>query len=149
MNVEPNAAEGAGEAVLYQGRLHWTIFVRPVMLACLALLLLTSDNLIVGIIVLPIALAFWVMALTANSNSAQLITAERVRLSHGRIYRHRVEIPLAQIDRVKLKQDTMGRMLGYGTLIVESSRGDHASCANLSDPSEFQRQLEVAAGLAE
>ncbi|PDW01721.1 PH domain-containing protein [Candidatus Viridilinea mediisalina] len=146
MPDEPTS-DASDEHVLYQGRLHWTIAVRPVMITSLALVLLSSGDLLLGVGVMLVAAVFWGATLLAASNSAQLITEQRVRLSSGRIFRERVEIALTQVERVKVERDVMGRWLGYGTLVVEGRSGERASCPNLTQPDEFQRELEVAAGL--
>lgn len=143
----PPTSDAPDEQVLYQGRLHWTIAVRPVMLTSLALLLLSSGDLILGVLAMLVAAVFWGATLLAASNSAQLITEQRVRLSSGRVFRERVEISLPQIERIKVEQDLMGRWLGYGTLVVDSVDGAQARCANLTRPDAFQSELELAAGL--
>lgn len=145
-DIQPQS-EPSGEPIHYQGRLHWTIFVRPVMLTCLALLLFNADNALLGAIFALAAALFWVAALLAFRSAALLITDRRVRLSSGTIYRVSIDLPLSEIDRISVRQDVMGRLLGYGTLVVESTNGTRASCPNLTQPAEFERQLASVTGL--
>jgi uncharacterized membrane protein YdbT with pleckstrin-like domain len=145
-DIQPQP-EPTGEPIHYQGRLHWTIFVRPVMLTCLALLLFNTDNVLIGALFALAAALFWLAALLAFRSAALLITDRRVRLSSGTIYRVSVDLPLSEIDRISVRQDFMGRLLGYGTLLVESTNGTRVSCPNLTRPAEFERRLAGVTGL--
>jgi uncharacterized membrane protein YdbT with pleckstrin-like domain len=146
MSDEQPQSEPMGEAILYRGRLHWTIYVRPVMLSCLALFLFNYGELVLSLISGLAAVLFWGAALLAARSTGLLITDQRVRLSSGTIYRVQVELPLAAIDQISMNQDFMGRMLGYGTLVVTSREGTRANCPNLAEPAEFYRELEQVAG---
>jgi uncharacterized membrane protein YdbT with pleckstrin-like domain len=139
--------EPTGEPIHYQGRLHWTIYVRPVMLTCIALTIFKYGEPLVGAAFALAAGLFWAAALMAVAGSALLITDRRVRLSSGAVYRVTLELPLDEVDSVSVRQDMMGRLLGYGTLVVDSSGGARASCPNVARPAEFRRQLQALAEL--
>lgn len=137
------AAQPAGEPIVYQGRLHWAIFVRPVMLTALAALLFSNGQALFGAAAALAAGLLWAAALMASGGSLLVITERRVLISSGAIYRVSLDLPLAQVDGVAVRQDTMGRLLGYGTLLVDGSDGSHVACPTVARPEEFSRQLQL------
>lgn len=136
-------AQPAGELILYQGKLHWAVYVRPVMISCLAALLFSSGEPLFGLAAALAAGALWAAALMAAGGAVFLITERRVRIRSGSVYRVSLDLPLARVDGVSVRQDTMGRLLGYGTLRVDGSDGSRAVCPGVARAAEFSRQLEA------
>lgn len=138
---EPAQTAPAGELILYQGKLHWSIYVRPLMFTCLAAVLFSGGEPLYGAAAALAAGVFWAAALMAAWSAQFLITERRVRLSSGAFFRVSLDLPLAQVDKVEVRQDTMGRLLGYGTLLVDGQDGTHAACPGLAHAGEFGTRL--------
>jgi uncharacterized membrane protein YdbT with pleckstrin-like domain len=133
----------AGELIIYQGKLHWAVFVRPVMVTCLALILFNYGEPLFGAAATIVAGVFWAAALMAAWSSVFVITERRVLIRAGTIYRTDLDLPLERVDGVSVRQDAMGRLLGYGTLVVDGSDGARAICTTVARAAEFGRQLQA------
>jgi uncharacterized membrane protein YdbT with pleckstrin-like domain len=139
---EPEQPKPAGELIVYQGKLHWAVFVRPVMVSCLAVLLFNYGEPLFGAAATIVAGMLWAAALMAAWSSVFVITERRVLIRAGTIYRTDLDLPLERIDGVGVRQDAMGRLLGYGTLVVDGSDGTRATCTTVARAAEFSRQLQ-------
>ncbi|NTU80848.1 MAG: PH domain-containing protein [Chloroflexales bacterium] len=138
----------AGEMIVYQGKLHWAIFVRPVMFTCLALTLFNYNEPLYGAAAMIVAGLFWAATLMAVAGSLFVITERRILIRSGTVYRVDLDLPLEQVDAVTVRQDTMGRLLGYGTLVVDGRDGSRATCATVAHADRFGQQLRTLRGAA-
>lgn len=136
----------AGEPIIYRGALHWAIFVRPVMLTCLALLLLHYQEPLFAAAAAIGAGMVWAAALLSAWSSLFVLTDRRVLIRAGTIYRVVLDLPFAEVDGVSVRQDLMGRLLGYGTLVVDGRDGSRACCPAVARATEFSRQLRGLRG---
>ena len=143
---DPPPSPPTSEVIIYQGKLHWAIFVRPVMFTCLALTLFNYNEPLYGAAVMLAAGLFWAASLMAAVQSRFVITAQRVRIRTGSIYRVSLDLPLDQVATVTVRQDTVGRWLHYGTLVVEGQDGSRALCPTVAHAAEFERQLRAQRG---
>ncbi len=116
-----------GETVLYRGSLHWIIFVLPGLL-CLV---------IIGIVPL-------VAALIRNATSEFAVTNHRVIVKVGLIKRNTLELNLAKVESIGVDQTLLGRMLGYGTIVVVGTGGTREPFKSIADPMAFRRAVNEA-----
>jgi uncharacterized membrane protein YdbT with pleckstrin-like domain len=119
-----------GETVKVIGRLHWTVFIRSVLLAAVSLLLMVYGEKVFmnSIIGKGIVYAGWVgMAVAAvmfldaafkRWTTELSVTTHRVIYKRGFIWRHTVEMNMDKVETVNVDQSIMGRILGYGTIHV-------------------------------
>jgi uncharacterized membrane protein YdbT with pleckstrin-like domain len=91
---------------------------------------------------------FWAAALMAAAGSLFVITERRVLIRAGAVYRVNLDLPLEQVEAVTVRQDTMGRLLGYGTLVVDGNDGSRATCTTVAHAAEFGQQLRTVRGAA-
>ncbi len=147
-SAQPAQSAASGERIVYQARLHWAIFVRPVMLTCLAILLFSNDQPFLGVAAALVAGLLWAGALMTSGGSLLVITERRVLVNTGAIYRVSLALSLDEVDAVTVRQDTMGRLLGYGTLMVDGSDGSRAVCPTVAHADEFRRQFQLLRGAA-
>src|SRR5215475_5654253 len=116
---------------------HWKTLVRPIALAfvvvagLLAAEVLIPDNKGAGIERLALAavaivlLMWWLMYPLLRWRTTQYeLTTRRMRLRDGIIARNGRDIPLSRITDVSFRKGLLDRLLGCGTLIVESA-GEH------------------------
>ncbi|MEO3817665.1 PH domain-containing protein [Plantactinospora sp. B24E8] len=113
---------------------HWKALIRPVLVLVLAV-----AAVVVGFVLLPSggagAIAGWVIAAAALvavvlfslwpflvwRTTHYLFTNERVLLQKGVFNRDRRDIPLSRINDHSMNQRFLERMLGCGTLTIESA----------------------------
>jgi len=120
---------------------HWKTLVAPVALAFVvvaALLVgevLIPDNRAAGIERLVLAvvaiglLMWWLMyPILAWRTTVYELTTSRMRLRNGILTRNGRDIPLSRITDVSFRKGVLDRLLGCGTLVVESA-GEHSELA--------------------
>jgi membrane protein YdbS with pleckstrin-like domain len=130
----PEDALGSGEAVLIHTRTHWKAligsiiwFVLTVVGVVLLLVLLPSGNVEdvvrwVGIIaVVVVGLVFGLVPLIRWLSSSYTVTDQRIMERNGIIRQTGRNIPLRRVSGVSFEKGVLDRMLGCGTLLIESS----------------------------
>jgi len=112
---------GSGEQIVYEAKMHWIVFVS-----------------LKGIFTLFIA------PLIEYTTSEFAITNKRVIIKVGFISRRTLEMNLAKIESINVSQGLLGRMLGYGTIVVIGTGGTKEAFAGIANLLEFRNKfLEV------
>jgi len=109
----------SGEQVIHEAKLHWIIFVS-----------------------LKAILTLFIAPLIAFSTSEFAITNKRIIIKVGLISRRTLEMNLKKIESVNVDQGILGRMLGYGTVVVIGTGGTKESFAGISDPMTFRKKFQ-------
>jgi uncharacterized membrane protein YdbT with pleckstrin-like domain len=137
-----------GESVVYRTRLHWKLFVIPV--------LLTLIFLAAGIWMLsqqrqPLAMAAGVLAIVVlippwlrRRSSEFAVTSKRVIIKLGFTTTRSMELLLSKIEGITVTQSFAGRIFGYGEILVTGSGGTHEPFDNIQSPLEFRQAVQVA-----
>jgi uncharacterized membrane protein YdbT with pleckstrin-like domain len=109
--------------VLYT-RLHWiSLISRYAVLALVpALILLSNPELRVYAAALLCAAVFITLARTVRwLNSSLVITTERVVSTTGALSRNTIELFLDRIEGIAIHQSLLGRIFGFGDLLVSGT----------------------------
>ena len=130
-----------GEVVLYRSKLHWIVFIWPVILFVLALMLFAGGSGI-GTIFLLFAIGSAVVSYITFKTSEFGITNKRVIAKVGFIRRDALEILLSKIEGIHVKQSVLGRMLGFGSIVVSGTGGTKDPFHNIDAPLEFRRMVQ-------
>jgi len=109
----------SGEQVVHEAKLHWIIFVS-----------------------LKAILTLFILPLIEFSTSEFAITNKRVIIKVGLISRRTLEMNLNKIESVNVNQGILGRMLGYGTIVVIGTGGTKEPFAAISDPMTFRKKFQ-------
>ncbi len=72
------------------------------------------------------------------------VTNKRVITKVGFISRETVELNLSKTESIQINQGLMGRMLNYGSLIINGTGSSHAPIEGIRDPLEFRRKFMEA-----
>ncbi len=72
------------------------------------------------------------------------VTDQRVILKQGCLRRQTRELGLRHIEQISLDQSLLGRMLGYGKLIIRGTGEGQIQVPEISDPVGFRRAVESA-----
>ena len=109
-----------GERVIYQTRMHRVVLFWPVAisLAGFALGAALSSYFIAPAILLASA-AFFMPAYIRYLSSAFGVTNHRLFIQVGWLSRQTMETPLMKVGAIIVNQDLLGRILGYGTVIIK------------------------------
>ena len=114
-----------GEVVICEARFHYIMFWLPVLLTILAVVFpfipigenTLTTRLIFSAVLLLLA-ALWYLVI--NNGKKFLLTNKRIILKTGIIMRNSKELMLRKCESINVRQSIMGRILGYGDVIVST-----------------------------
>lgn len=137
------------ETVRYRAHLHWAIYIWPVFFVILGLLVLGAAGqdakgqsgfggvlFFVGAVMLLLA---WVRVKTSEF----AVTDKRVVIKVGLIRRRSLELLLRQVEVVGVTQSIIGRIFGYGAIVIGGTGGTKEPFASISHPLEFRKQVQI------
>jgi uncharacterized membrane protein YdbT with pleckstrin-like domain len=142
-----------GETLLYTTKLHWIIYIRTILLMIVGIILVgaaisTSDNqslslafAIAAIIFALLALSTGLRAFIRRATTELAVTDHRVIYKTGLIARHTIEMNRDKVESVDVDQTLLGRILGYGTIIVRGTGGSLEPIRNIGDPLTFRSYI--------
>jgi uncharacterized membrane protein YdbT with pleckstrin-like domain len=135
----------SGEKVGYRAHQHWIIFFWPVFLLVVggALLALLPHQMIFGLVVLGLALIWFIFPLIKYSTSEYAVTNKRVIVKLGLVQRDSSETLLSKVEAIAVDQTIPGRMLNFGTITITGTGGTKESFDRISRPMEFRRQVQA------
>ena len=141
-----------GEAVIYATSLHWLVYLRAVVLLFLALLCLivagdiTQEIVVLGLKIVAtllgvLAIAYGLSALIRRATTELAVTDRRVIFKTGILRRHSMEMNVSKVETVGVNQSILGRILGYGTVIVRGTGGSFEPIPFIGDPLNFRSHI--------
>ena len=84
-------------------------------------------------------LSLFLRPLIMSKTDEFAITNKRIIMKTGLISRKVFEMTVAHIESINVDQTIMGRILGYGTIIIVGSGGTRESFEDIADPIRFRR----------
>ena len=145
-----DAALLPGEAIVFRTRLHRVVLLRPVVLATLGL---GAAAALVFVLKGPwylVAAAFvacgaWVGAACVTRASSEFaVTSQRIIAKTGFLRVASLEMQLSKVEAVSTNQGLLGRLFGYGTVVVIGTGGTQQTLGLLASPMEFARHIQAA-----
>ncbi len=155
----------AGETVQYQTNLHWIVMLGHAGLAAfflalsVALLVFSfstrhsgehpSSALTLPAIAAAIVAGVLLTVGLVKRNSTEMgLTNKRVIVKTGFASRRTIELLLSRIESVVVEEPAMGRVLGYGTVIIRGTGGTPEVFEKIAHPLEFREQVQsqIASG---
>ena len=130
--------------ILYRARLHWIIFFWPLFLLCIAMFVGTKYPQLhqVGGIFGMIALVWLLITWGTYYFSSLVIKDKQVILRTGWMVRQLIDIPLNKIESIDIRQNLLGSLLGYGSLVITGTGGSRQSMDLVSHPLTCRRHIE-------
>jgi uncharacterized membrane protein YdbT with pleckstrin-like domain len=137
------------EKVLFRTRLHWRLYVIPVLSTVLVLLPL-------GWLVwaqgqpawspLPAGLGLlWLLAAHIRRRSSEFaVTNKRVVIKIGVFTTRSLELLPSKVEGVAVEQDLWGKLFNFGDIVVTGSGGTKESFAGIQAPFAFRRAIQEA-----
>jgi uncharacterized membrane protein YdbT with pleckstrin-like domain len=145
-----------GERVVVELRPHWIALVGPGVVTLLVAIgwivafakapnsgagraVVVWGAVIVGLLLL---LAYAVPRVVAWATSIFVVTTDRIIHRKGLVAKYSMEIPLEAINDVRFEQGVFERMIGAGSLVIESAgeRGRQVF-SDIRHPEEVQREI--------
>ena len=148
-----------GETVVYATRLHWIVLVGPVLLGLVlglpGLVLLersatstgakndaSASTAAAGAVLLIVAVACIVRGILKRNATEMAVTDKRVVVKVGVATRRTIELLLSKVESIGVEESVMGRILGYGTVVVRGTGGTPESFDTVAHPIEFRKQVQ-------
>jgi uncharacterized membrane protein YdbT with pleckstrin-like domain len=148
-----------GETILYTTRLHWIVLIWQIIIA-IALGIAgiyvlveqtaiennvhsTSEQTIVtGFALILIGVAIFLIGLIKRNATIMIVTNQRVLVKIGYMTRRTWEMAFSKIESVGVEEPVMGRMLGYGSVVLRGVGGTPEPFHDIANPIEFRRQVQ-------
>ena len=126
-----------GEQIEYRANLHWLVFVLPILLFIAAIWLFSLGGNIAKILAFILMVGVLVTGLIAvieRRTSEFAVTNKRVLIKTGLIRRHSLETLLSKIESIGVAQSILGRILGFGTIVISGTGGSKEPFHKIADP---------------
>ncbi len=150
-----------GETVQYQTKLHWIVMLGHLAIAAVFELLaitflVASFSKSAGAKGMPsrgsmvwavlicflVGAALFCVGLLKRNVTEMAVTNKRVIVKSGLVDRRTTEILLSRIESVVVDEPAMGRILGYGTVIVRGTGGTPEIFEKIQHPLKLREQVQ-------
>lgn len=132
--------------VLYKARLHWVLFLGPLVLLVVALSVgLTVDQKPLRLVALFFVVFSWLwfgMVWVTYRFSSLTIKKKQLILRTGLLVRQTVDISVDRIESIDIRQTVFGSVLHYGSLVITGTGGTRQLINYLSKPLTCRRYIE-------
>jgi uncharacterized membrane protein YdbT with pleckstrin-like domain len=159
-----------GETLLYQTRHHWMVLLGPLLtslvLAVLAVGLLVESMdarkgrgvaagasatgvqamTLVGVFLLTGAIATFAYGVAKRNATEMAVTNKRVLVKTGMASRRTLDLMLSRVESIGVEETFLGRMVGFGSVIVRGTGGTPESFIMIAHPQEFRRNVQEQIG---
>jgi len=148
-----------GESVLYKARLHWIVLLGPALLG--GVIGLMGIGFLVGGVyhsarsseasgamgivgfLLFLGGVILIGAGIVRRNATEIaVTSRRVLIKTGIVNRRTLELLLSRIESIGVNETPLGRMLGYGTVVLRGTGGTPEPFDRIDQPLEFRKQVQ-------
>jgi uncharacterized membrane protein YdbT with pleckstrin-like domain len=149
----------AGESVQYQTKLHWIVVLghlsSSVFFALLAIVLLvvriaapkssapSSAMYWASLFCLLIAAILGAVGVFRRNATEMAVTNKRIIAKTGLADRRTIELLLSRVESIAVEEPPIGRILGYGTVIVRGIGGTPESFERIQNPLKFREQVQT------
>ena len=139
-----------GEQVVYRTRLHWLLFIAPVLFTAIVLLpaawfLSRSQWSQYAWIPALLGLLLLLVIAIRRHSSDFAVTNRRVMMKMGVFNTRSIELLLNKVEAIAVNQSFIGRALGYGDIVITGSGGSREVFARIQGPLAFRRAVQSVA----
>jgi uncharacterized membrane protein YdbT with pleckstrin-like domain len=155
-----------GETLLYRTRHHWLVLLGPLIggssllvpgLALLAEainargtagLVVGSSTIsprvmaIAGAVLVAAAIITFTYGVAKRNATEMAVTNRRVLIKSGMGSRRTLDLMLSRVESIGVEESAVGRMLGYGSVIVRGTGGTPEPFLMIAHPQEFRRAVQ-------
>jgi len=131
-----------GETIVYATKLHWLIYIHAIWpaIACLVLAVAAIAAALFALLALWEALRKFIRRATTEL----AVTDHRVIYKSGLLSRHTIEMNRDKVESVDVDQSLLGRIFGYGTVVVRGTGGSLEPLRNIGDPLTFRTYITAS-----
>ena len=129
-----------GEKIIYRTKLHWIVFLGPVILFLIGIILMFDQKAAPGGAIFFFVAVIWVIAAIISRATSEFgISDKRVLIKVGWISRNSLETLLTKVEGIQVKQGILGRIFKYGTIVISGTGGTHNPFKKITDPITFRK----------
>lgn len=145
----------SGEVVEYTAKIHWLIFLPALICFVTSIFLMGaggeatgqgdgSGAVVFGVLLFFVSLYIFLKALISKITTELVITNKRVIAKVGLIRRETIELNHSKVESYQITQTLIGRILGFGTVIINGTGGGKTPIPNIDAPMKFRNHaMEV------
>ena len=138
------------EQVVHEARIHWIVYLGPVLPIGAGLVLaIPSDNYVTpwgGLALLLVGVISLVVAYIRQVTSEFAVTTRRIIIKTGFLSRRTIELNMSKVESIQVDQDIVGRLLNYGTIVVIGTGGTKEPFQMIDDPMTFRHAVQKEQG---
>lgn len=144
--IEQNLLKG--EVIIHRTRQHKIVLIlQPVSLVIATMFVFFkfreggygAVTLLSG---LGLALASFFGALVSYLTSEAVLTSKRVLTKSGFVSRKCNEILFTKVEAIDVNQNVLGRIAGYGTIVITGTGGTKNPISTIPEPFVFRKKLQ-------
>ena len=132
------------EKIVLNAKLHWALFIGSGLTLMIGLSMSSSSNSSIAGFLIIIGGAYFIKALMIWRTTELALTNKRVISKWGIIRRRSVDTNLSKIEGVSFHQGIFGRLLGYGSVVIRGTGGDHQPVPFIRSPILFKNAVNAA-----
>jgi uncharacterized membrane protein YdbT with pleckstrin-like domain len=159
-----------GETLVFETRHHWVVLIGPLLVSLLlgvpgvALIvdsvaikngqdpnaisstLGTQGMAILGAALVIIAVVIFVYGLAKRNATEMAVTNKRVLIKTGMASRRTLDVMLSKVESIGVEETFLGRILGYGSVVVRGTGGTPESFVLIANPQQFRHSVQAQSG---
>jgi hypothetical protein len=160
----------AGETLLYQTRHHWIVLLGPLLVSLLlgipglgllgesmaskagksqaaASTGISAEGMAtIGLVLLVAAIGTFSYGIAKRNATEMAVTNKRVLIKTGMASRRTLDLMLSRVESIGVEETVVGRVLGYGTVVVRGTGGTPEAFVMIAHPQEFRRAVQEQTG---
>ncbi len=147
----PKKLLAPGETIAFELKPHWRALIWPLFVLLLEVfigvyLFMTFDNSIIRWIIIAagVFILVWQTLIPFGRwlTTQYVFTSRRIIVRRGMITKEGKDMPLSKVNNVSFSVSFLGRLINYGTLVVESASDDSDLVINdVPDVEQVQRNV--------
>lgn len=130
------------ETLIFQGQVHWIIFIPCLIWAAVALgVYFLAGQLAIAVALMIFAIIRLIRAVFYFFTTELVVTNQRIISKFGFIARTTFELPLDRVTSLNVFQSVFGRLLNYGDLEIHAMGSVATPIPVIAAPLDFRRQV--------
>ena len=130
------------EQVIYKGNVHWYVLVRGLTFLVFGATLFISSNgffVAIGALAFAVGIGAVIQGFIYMRTTELVVTTRRIIAKFGFIKRNTVELSHDKVESLNVAQSLIGRLLDFGTVLVNGTGGNAAPVPAIAQPLSFRR----------
>lgn len=131
------------EKILVDSELHWVVFAWPLIASFCILYFMFHQHIMFAINYVAVALIVYLLGdvLIRYLTTSYVLTDFRVIRKKGLLFIRVWDMSCARVESVQLQQSLLGKILGYGDIIISGVGGDQLVLPTIENPTILREKI--------